>query len=54
MNTKKDVSQLLRKLRKAGFIIDGSGRHYKVRDADGRVLFGIPERPPTPGRGGAS
>jgi hypothetical protein len=48
LNTRKDVSQLLRKLRKAGYIIDRSGKHYKVRDADGRVVLGISRTPSDP------
>jgi hypothetical protein len=48
MNTKKDVSQLLRKLRRAGYVIDERGKHYKVRDADGCVLFGVSRTPSDP------
>jgi hypothetical protein len=48
MDTKKDVKQLIRKLRRGGHVIDERGKHYKVRTADGAVLFGISRTPSDP------
>jgi hypothetical protein len=48
MNVRKDVSKVLKQLRKAGCEIDASGRHYKVRDGEGTVLFGVSKTPSDP------
>jgi hypothetical protein len=48
MNSKKEVRQLLKVVRRNGYIVDDRGKHYKVLGKDGTFLVGISSTPSDP------
>jgi hypothetical protein len=48
MNVGKDVKQMLRTIRRNGYIVNNQAKHYKILDEEGRFLVGVSRTPVTP------